>query len=575
MALTVTTDLVNITTAETVTGWTTYGSGGAGALALEPDFFSQGANCISRGVSGAVIKGMTFDIGAGATLDFNSGTHQDKLVYIWMRTSTPALCETYSNGGIRVVLGSGATAPADGVGVWSAWYVDGSNTLLATEGWICYVIDPQSTASTTFGGGVDLNAVRWFGGAQRSTGTAKGQNFGIDRISYGRGELRVTGTVTTAGEGFKEIAATDFGDVTNGRWGIIKERAGVFYVRGKISIGHATSNTTFSSYGEQVVWESPAYYNGSAATATIPNASVGGVTGVDGKTSYNGLAFTGGSGTTLIDLGIIVGSDGGRSGSVLSSQKGIFTIAARTLATVSADDATMTLGLYGTTFNGFEGAIDLRGTGIDDDDCFNNNFAECGRIDSNMEMRNCNILNSKASSTDGAYIWTSTTNLEKCLFAGCSRATVFESTSGTPFSFTNITFSGNTKDVRNESLGAITINVSGGTTPTTEDIGVGSATTVASSVTVTVTVVDFTDVAIQNAQVGVFVGATQVINADTNASGVATASYSGSVPANAIYKVRKSSSGNPKYVSVSGPAVIAAGTGMSVKVVLLVDGNAT
>lgn len=76
-------------------------------MALEPDFFVQNANCISRGSAGAALKGMCFDIGAGATLDFNSGTHQDKLVYIWMRHSSPALVDTIANGGLRVVLGSG------------------------------------------------------------------------------------------------------------------------------------------------------------------------------------------------------------------------------------------------------------------------------------------------------------------------------------------------------------------------------------------------------------------------------------------------------------------------------------
>lgn len=93
-------------------------------------------------------------------------------------------------------------------------------------------------------------------------------------------------------------------------------------------------------------------------------------------------------------------------------------------------------------------------------------------------------------------------------------------------------------------------------------------------VPVTITVVDKDDVAIQNAQVGVFVGSTQVINADTSAGGVVSATYGGSTPANAVYKVRKSSTGATKYVSTSGPAVIATTTGMSVKVVLQADGIA-
>ena len=181
MALTVTTDLTLISDAEALDPagegiWVSYGAGGGGAQAIEPDFFVQGSNCISRGVSGAVVKGSCFDIGVSNVIDFNSGTHIDKLVYIWLRTSTPGLCEIRANGGIRVILGSGTVIPGDVAGVWSAWYVDGSDTIVATEGWTCYVIDPQSTPSLTYGGGVDLNTVRYFGGVQRSTTTAKGQN---------------------------------------------------------------------------------------------------------------------------------------------------------------------------------------------------------------------------------------------------------------------------------------------------------------------------------------------------------------------------------------------------------------
>lgn len=488
MTLTISTDLQNISTAETL--WTSYGSGGTGALALEPDFYVQGSNCNSRGVTGiGTQKGGTFDIGAGNVIDFNSGTHQDKLVYIWMRTSTPGACDTIANGGIRVILGSGTTAPGDAAGVWSAWYVDGSDTIDATDGWTCYVVDPQSTASTTYGGGVDLNAVRWFGGVMRSNGTLKGQNFGLDRVSYGRGELRVSGTVTTAGSGFAEIAAWDFGDITNSRWGIITVRSGVIYVRGKIILGHASNNTTFSSYGEQIVFESPHYYQGGNKIRSIPNASVGSVTGSDGKTSYLGLGFIGGSGTTAIDLGVIVGSDRGRSGPTFVVPNNTkLTTPAKTLATVSASNDSMTLSLYGTTFKGFEGAIDLQGTNVDDDDCFGCTFDACGRIDSNMEMRNCNILNSVAAADDGAFLWNSTVNIQSSLFAGCSRAIVFESGTGSPFSFNDIVFSGNTVDVRNESTSAITINVSGGTYPPShEDIGGGSDTTFSATITITVT----------------------------------------------------------------------------------------
>lgn len=522
MALTVTTDLTVITTAETITGWVNIG---AQASALEPDFFVQGANCVSRAVSGAgTVKGMVFDNGAG--IDFTTGTHKDKLVYIWMRVNTAQLVDTRANAGVVVRL------VTTDMTAYREWYVDGKDTIPGTEGWICYVVDPQSAGTATTGA-YSAASVRYFGGTIKTTTTAKGQNFGIDQISYGRGELLVSGTVTTAGEGFKEIAAVAFDTAGTNRWGIITEKAGVFYVRGKIIIGHATASTTFSSRGETVVWETPSYKDATNVVKLIPDASVGGTLGSDGKTTYNGLGFIGGSGTTTTDFGVIVGTDSGRSGSTLvCALNAGLTTPGRTLATVTVDNSTMALSLYATTFAGLEGQIDLTGTGVAGDDCFACTFNGCGRIDSNMEIRNVNVLNSVAVTTDGAFIWSDTTNLQKGVFAGNSRAIVFEATTGTPFAFTNITFSGNTFDVRNESGGAITINVSGGTTPTVENIDPATTTVVANPVTVQVTTQDAGGAAVGSANVflkaasGGGLPAAAAITLDSTVN-VATATLSG------------------------------------------------
>lgn len=485
MALTVETDLTVLSNANAATGWTTF----SGTIVAETDYFIQGTGCLSFAYNTATRRGATFNNGSG--IDFTSGTHKDKLVYIWLRTATPNLCQTRALKGMSVILGSGTTVPTASAGVWSAWHVGGSDSFIGTDGWVCYVVDPQSTASETYGGGVNKAAIQHFGATMLPTASVKGQPFGIDQVAYGRGELRVKGTVATAGEGFKEIAAVDSGNITN-RWGIITEKNGVYYVKGKIVIGNATAATTFSSYNETVVWETPSYYNGSANVKSIPDASVGGTAGSDGNTTYNGLAFIGGSAATSIDMGVLVGSANGRSGSTFKcvTNSATLTTPGKTRATIAASDDSMALSLYNTSFIGFEGGVDLYGTNLTNDDCFSNTFDACGRLRSNMEIRNCNILNSVAAADDGAYIWESTTNLQNGLFVNNSRAVVFESTTGTPFSFTNNTFSGNTKDVRNESGGAITINYSGGTEPTYENIGGGSSTTVATSVTLTIEIRD-------------------------------------------------------------------------------------
>jgi len=606
MALSVSTDLTRITDAEGGT-WVKFG---VTSPAIEPDYFIQGSNCYSLGVTTGE-KGMTCDIGVGNVLNFNT-THKDKLVFVWVRCATPGAMQVIANtsGGTRIILGSGTTAPTTAGGVWSAWVIDGRDTFNAADGWVCYVIDPQSTPSLTYGGGVDKTAIRWFGATVNITATGvKGQNFGIDAIGYGRGELRVTGTVATAGEGFKEIAAVDCDTALN-HYGIITKKRGIYYVRGKIILGDvgrinsagnwtvavatnvvtvvtpvahnlivnqvfntnaswtnnafmanlsgktvatvpsttsftfaltqgnqgATTETnvaaaigsplTFSSYGETVIFETPHYWNATNIVASIPDASVGGTAGGDGATSYNGLAFVGnGVATTTIDFGIIVGTVLGRSGPSFGSFKNTnLTTAARTLATVTTDNNASAVNIYGTTFNNLEGAIDLKGTNISNKNCFSVTFNACGRVNSNMALRNCYVLNSIAAADDGALIWDSTTNVQSSSFVNCSRAVVFEATTGTPFTFTSLTFSGNVKDVRNESLGAITITCVSCAEPTHEEVGGGSATTFSSSVSITLT-------GLQNpTEVRVFDAGTTTERAGTGAENVTTGSHSFSIP---------------------------------------------
>jgi hypothetical protein len=515
MALTVTPDLTNITTAETTTGWTAVGSQSA---LLEPDFFVQGSNCISRAVSGnGTEKGMVFD--NGAAIDFTTGTHQDKLVYIWMRSNTPGLMATRAAGGMKVRLGVSTS-------VYREWNVAGSDAYEANEGWVCFVIDPQS-AGTATNGAYNANSVQFFGGTMTTTTTAKGQNFGIDRISYGRGELRVTGTVTTAGEGFKEIAATDWGSITTGRWGITAVKNGIIFVRGKIVIGHATSNTTFSSRNENVVFETTTYYNGTNVVKAIPDASVNSVAGSDGQTSYTGLGFIGGTGTTAIDLGVIAGTDSGRSGPSFSVASADLTAGGRVRATVSASDASMALSMYATSFTGFEGPIDLYGTNLSGDDCFATTFNGCGRLDSNMQLRNCNILNSVALTTDGAFLWrTGETDLQKSQLINNSRAIVFETGTGGPFTFADLSFSNNTFDVRNESGTNITINLTGTSNATTKEESSGTITYVSSKTLTLTGLKNPTEVRIYNAGTTTEIAGQENVTTGTFTTGIDAATYS-------------------------------------------------
>jgi hypothetical protein len=125
MALTVTTDLTQISAADSITGWTNIG----GTQTAETDYFIQGSACLSNAYNTATQRGGCFDIGAGNVLNFTT-THAGKLIYIWLRCAVPSNVGTRASGAIKIIIGSGATAPAAAAGNWKGFYVAGNDTLL-------------------------------------------------------------------------------------------------------------------------------------------------------------------------------------------------------------------------------------------------------------------------------------------------------------------------------------------------------------------------------------------------------------------------------------------------------------
>ena len=379
MALTVTTDLTVITAAESLTGWTQDG----GTDASDTDYFAQGAGCISLTYNSGSERGSSFDIGAGNVLNFTT-THAGKLIYIWMRCAVPALIGTRASGGMKIRIGSGATAPTTSGGVWSAWYVDGSDTIQGTDGWKCYVIDPTLLPSQTFGGGVDLTAVRWFGGTMTTTASVKGNPFGIDQISYGLGELRCRGSNTTPGAGFKEMSNFDFGTINN-RYGIVVEKQGIFFVQGKLVLGDSisTNTTDFTSEDEVIVWERKTYYDGTREAACVKDLNPN--TGM----SYAGLDIRGnGTGNTNVTFGVKVGTGdtaSGRSGPLFTGHRG-------NVAFDFDDGNVENVLIYGTTFKQIRGGIDMSGN-ASTDEFIGNIISGCGSfLAGPTKVRSCNFI---------------------------------------------------------------------------------------------------------------------------------------------------------------------------------------
>lgn len=238
-----TTDLTDISTAETTTGWSAYG-GGASGLAQNPDSSMQGVNGVGKQITNAD-KGQYFDNGSGITL--GTGDH----IYQWIFCTTPGLTDTRANKGVSILVGTGGTA-------YCQYHVEGNNTYgAAGRVGKCYPID-YSVRSTntsepyrTVTGSPGANP-QVFGGGLVTTASVKGENCVVDANRYGTGMYLTAGELISAGDGsddpctFLDAAITnDYNDATNGynRWGVFTQASGSFELQGTFAIGQNNAGT--------------------------------------------------------------------------------------------------------------------------------------------------------------------------------------------------------------------------------------------------------------------------------------------------------------------------------------------
>jgi hypothetical protein len=211
------------------TGWTAIGGGASGLTAPETDYFIQGANCITKAAWAAALKGMIYDTGSGITVP------TDGAVLMWINHLTPNSLAVKASGGLRVIIGSAATA-------YKHWYVDGSDKNVFGR-WTLGAVDPAVTADATTGS--PSATLQFFGGLANlpTGGPTKGSPFAIDAFRYGRGELRnefgeAANYATFAG-------ANGYGDDVTRRWGLLSFVDGAYYMSGLFVLGTATNAVDF------------------------------------------------------------------------------------------------------------------------------------------------------------------------------------------------------------------------------------------------------------------------------------------------------------------------------------------
>lgn len=559
MAVTVTDNRTIINEADANTGWTSTNTLTPGTAEPTP--------IESTGRLGIVVSTTTHNSYVTLTSTNMSAGY---LIYFWL--GHRAELDTRANGGLMLQLGDGTNR----VG----YHVAGSDILgfvhfAGPVTWQCLVLDTANLsgfASTTFAGSaasLNLTAITQVGVAFKTLVKAVGnvENCFIDigrHMNPGANDgcaLTITGGASGDPGTFAEIATADRQIGNLQAHGVIRELgSGLYGVQGPIRFGNPTG--TDSSWFED------------------KNVAVSFETRYFQTTKYKIVIVDNGTGTTTFRLGTKVGS-----GATATGTDGCSLVAASGIGAQfdSGTDTDVTdVFIYGSTFTGFTegiilgpgqefigGQINLSGT-ITGGGATLVNTQVAGSTAATALLWNVN------NDTDG--------NLDGMGFTMGSSGHAIELGANTPstINFNEITFTGyaatdgstGNEALYNNSGKHITVYISGGDVPTVRN-GSGATTTVEASVPISIKVIDPATNPIATAQVAVYLSSddTELLNGDTDVNGEVTGSFSGTTPAAVYARVRKSSTGDTRYIPASTVGTISS-SGLSLTVTLREDGNA-
>ena len=357
------------------------------------------------------------------------------------------------------------------------------NTYPAQGGYLIVAVNPSISAwrEGTGTGNPSLSAVDWFGvRAEFVAGGAKSENVAMDAIDVGRGLLLVGGDGVSADGTFIDFLTTDQDTIAN-RWGVVDGLAPIVNCRGLLTIGSTTENDFDDS--TSIVLFVDGYHGPGDVGVKVDLSNASSVINV---------------GCQLIGLGSSTTSDT-RPDFTVSGTTGACTVAA--------------------TIQNHRNVVLTSATTVDGADIEADDIAV-----SSAEIKNSIIRPVTASGVaminDAAFGTTSGIHDTEFVQGGSGHA--IELVSGSSFTFTNIDFSGfsgtlgsnptansgdNAAAIYNNTGGAVTITISGGSNFSVRN-GAGSTTTVITNVvTITGKAVTIAGVAIQNARLFLATGA--------------------------------------------------------------------
>lgn len=553
MAITLTDNRTIINEGDAITNWT----GSPILFTSDPDPV-EATGCI-----GYVVSATTID----AFVTVASTNLSSKLVYVWVFPL--GAMDTQTLGGVSIHLGDGTNRVA--------YHLAGSDLAgfrhdSGPVGWQCLVMDTGNlpgTITTRAGvaGSLNFAAITQIGATFKTLVKSKGgvANCFIDVVRTGDPSLNsgamLTVTGGTSGDTgkFSEIASADRTVTNQTARGILRQLgAGAYGCQGALKFGD-NSGTTATFFADTDV------------TFIFENRGLG-------TTRYSLIIVGNATGSTTFRLGTKSGTGDtatGTNGCSLVTPTGVG-------SSFDASSANLQfLLIYGSTFSGFTNGITLssNATNGPNHEFLGNTVASSGVFDpGRVVVRNCRFAGWTGATTSAALLWGANANVKRCTFTSAGTGHAIKFTATGTYTFDGIEFSGygadatNDASIYNDSGGLVTLNVTGASTGLTVRNGTGASTVINNAVSLTVTVVDSTGAAIQNARVAIYQTSnnTELLNALTDVSGVASTSFA-YVSSTPIYiRIRKTTTGSTRYVNADTSGTITA-SGFTATFTLLTD----
>ena len=485
-------------------------------------------------VEGTYCFGWDIDIETGgwvATLASTNLTGQH--AYVWAFFAIPDQLEVQNpgagQGGVFII-------GRDTSGNHGYWHVGGKDTYLG--GWKCFVADLGQSPDTNDGSAPSMAACNGLGIGFRNYGKSKAaRNAYVDFIRTGNDGIRVTTSNASVAD-WDDIYREDADQAI----GVISKYGGVYYVQGPIDFGKTSASACeFSDTSKIIIFED------ALVSSTLYRIRVLGNT----------------SASTNFQLGAKSGS-AGIEGCTVYAPDG-------KPVRLEASDANINqFKLYGSTFIGATQCWLPSHSANYGREVISCNFNTGGQVHaSTCKIRKTFFVSPKYSAVE---INSANHNVASCDIINASMGV--ELTNATDIDLSGVMFSGCTYGIWNTSGGNASVFAIGDSNPGTASDPGTSDTDIITAVYLNVYAKTVAGVGIHDARVRVETSvATPLLNASTNAAGLAQTTYNYLTDKAVTIRARKSS-GTPKYYPIKTSGTIYS-TGLNVTVTMTQDNIAS